>query len=43
MTTGHAATETFLVLNGLEINTSVNEQERMVLAIASGDTIFRRF
>jgi death-on-curing protein len=34
--TGHAATETFLVLNGLEINASVGEQERMVLAIASG-------
>lgn len=34
--TGHAATETFLVLNGLEINVSVGEQERMVLAIASG-------
>jgi len=34
--TGHAATETFLVLNGLEINASVNEQERMVLVIASG-------
>ena len=34
--TGHAATETFLVLNGLEINASVDEQERMVLVIASG-------
>lgn len=34
--TSHAATETFLVLNGLEINASVDEQERMVLAIASG-------
>ncbi len=34
--TGHAATETFLVLNELEINASVNEQERRVLAIASG-------
>jgi death on curing protein len=34
--TGHAATETFLVLNGLEINASVDEQERVVLAIASG-------
>ena len=36
--TGHAATETFLVLNGLEINASVDEQERMVLAIASGES-----
>ena len=35
--TGHAATETFLVLNGLEINASVDEQERMVMAIASGE------
>ena len=34
---GHAATETFLVLNGLEINASVDEQERVVLAIASGE------
>ena len=34
--TGHAATETFLVLNELEINASVDEQERVVLAIASG-------
>lgn len=36
--TGHAETETFLVLNGLEINASVDEQERMVLAIASGES-----
>jgi death on curing protein len=34
--TGHAATETFLVLNGMEFNASVDEQERVVLAIASG-------
>ncbi|MDJ0734510.1 MAG: type II toxin-antitoxin system death-on-curing family toxin [Nostocaceae cyanobacterium] len=34
--TGHAATETFLVLNGVEINASVDEQEHVVLAIASG-------
>ena len=34
--TGHAATEIFLVLNGVEINASVDEQERIVLAIASG-------
>lgn len=34
--TGHAATETFLILNGMEINASVNEQERLVLAITSG-------
>jgi death-on-curing protein len=35
--TGHAATETFLVLNELEINASVDEQELVVLAIASGE------
>lgn len=35
--TGHAAAETFLVLNGLEINASVDEQEPLVLAIASGE------
>jgi death on curing protein len=32
--TGHAAMETFLVLNGMEINASVDEQECLVLAIA---------
>lgn len=35
--TGHAATETFLVLNRLEINASVDEQERVVLEIATGE------
>jgi death on curing protein len=34
---GHAAMETFLVLNGMEINASVDEQERVVLTIASGE------
>lgn len=34
--TGHAAMETFLILNGLEISTSVNEQEQVILAVASG-------
>ena len=34
--TGHAAMETFLVLNGFEIEASVDEQERVILAIASG-------
>ncbi|WP_278559471.1 type II toxin-antitoxin system death-on-curing family toxin [Fischerella thermalis] len=41
--TGHTATETFLVLNGLEINTCVNEQERMVLAITSGELVREAF
>ena len=35
--TGHAAMETFLVLNGMEINASVDEQERVILALASGE------
>lgn len=35
--TGHAAMETFLVLNRTEIHASVDEQERVILAIASGE------
>jgi death on curing protein len=35
--TGHAAAATFLVLNGMEISAEVDEQERIVLAIASGE------
>lgn len=34
--TGHAAMETFLILNGLEIRASVDEQEQVILAVASG-------
>jgi death-on-curing protein len=34
---GHAALETFLVLNGHEINSPVDEQERVVLAVAAGE------
>ena len=33
---GHAAMEVFLILNGLEIDASVDEQERMMLDIAAG-------
>ena len=33
--TGHAAMETFLILNGIEINASVDEQEQVILAVAS--------
>ena len=33
---GHAAMETFLILNGYEIISSVNEQERVMLELASG-------
>lgn len=34
--TGHAAMETFLVLNGREIRATVDEQEQVILAVASG-------
>jgi len=33
---GHAAMETFLILNGYEITSSVDEQERVMLELASG-------
>lgn len=33
---GHAAMETFLVLNGFELRASVDEAEQTVLALASG-------
>ena len=35
--TGHAAMEVFLLLNGFEIQSSLDEQERIVLQIASGE------
>ena len=34
--TGHAAMEVFLVLNGFEISAAVDELERIVLMVASG-------
>ena len=33
---GHAAMEVFLVLNGFEIEASVDEQEEIVMGVASG-------
>lgn len=33
---GHAAMETFLVLNGNEIEASVDESERVILEVAAG-------
>jgi len=33
---GHAAMETFLVLNGFEISATVDEQESVALQVASG-------
>lgn len=35
--TGHAAMETFLVLNGYEIDAMVDEQEQVILQVASGE------
>jgi death-on-curing protein len=34
---GHAAMETLLLLNGFELSASVDEQEAVVLAVASGE------
>lgn len=34
---GHASMETFLILNGTEITASVDEQEQVMLALASGE------
>ena len=34
---GHAAMETFLVLNGHELQCGIDEQEQVVLQLASGD------
>jgi death-on-curing protein len=34
---GHAAMETFLVLNGFEILATVDEQEAIVLRLAAGE------
>jgi death-on-curing protein len=33
---GHAAMEVFLILNGFEVSASVDEQEGMILDVASG-------
>ena len=35
--TGHAAMETFLILNGFEIDADIDEQEKIILAVASGE------
>lgn len=34
---GHAAMETFLVLNGFEIDATVDEQEQIILKVASSE------
>jgi death on curing protein len=33
---GHAAMETFLLLNGCEVSAEVDEQERVILSLAAG-------
>jgi len=33
---GHAAAETFLVLNGFELDASVDDAERVILGVAAG-------
>lgn len=35
--TGHAAMEVFLFLNGCEIQSPVDEQERVILQVAAGE------
>jgi len=35
--TGHAAMEVFLVLNGFEIDASVDQQQKIILQVASGE------
>ena len=41
--TGHAAMETFLVLNGYEISASVDEQEQAILQVATGELARQEF
>ena len=41
--TGHAAMETFLVLNGFEIDARTYEQERVILAVAAGEMRLEAF
>jgi len=41
--TGHAAMETFLVMNELEISASVDEQESVILSLAAGSLDREKF
>jgi death-on-curing protein len=41
--TGHAAMEIFLLLNGYEIDASVDEQEQMILQLAAGEVERKAF
>jgi death on curing protein len=40
---GHAAMETFLVLNGYEISASVDEQEHVILQVITGAMVRQEF
>ena len=40
---GHAAMETFLILNGYEITAGVDEQEQIMLELASDNTTLQKF
>ncbi len=40
---GHAAMETFLILNGYEIEAPVDEQEQVIVQVASGKMGLRAF
>jgi death-on-curing protein len=40
---GHAALEVFLMLNGYEVGASVDEQERVILAVAAGEMTREEF
>lgn len=41
--TGHAAMSTFLLLNGAEIEATIDEQEQIMLALASGQMHRQQF
>lgn len=41
--TGHAAMEVFLLLNGFELDVSVDESEKIVLRLASGELSRKEF
>ncbi len=40
---GHASMETFLILNGWEINANVDEQESIILGVAKGSVNREQF
>jgi len=41
--TGHAALETLLILNGFEVESPIDEAERVVLGVAAGTTSREEF